>query len=136
MICRAQSVAGGAQRTRDLTVGTLGLDNHAAEVERVLHEFASLLDSHTLLLAKFGEELCVLLCLRVVQRVYDSSLVDVVKIPLCGESLQLVGVADEDEVSQLVSEDAVGSLQCALLCCFREHNALLVALCTSNNVFK
>jgi phosphate acetyltransferase len=27
-----------------------------------------------------------------------------VKIPLCGESLQLVGVADEDKVSQVVAE--------------------------------
>ena len=108
----------------------------APEIWPVLHEFASLLDGHALLLAKLGEELCILLSLRVVQRVYDGSLVDVVKVPLCSESLQLVGVADEDKVSQVVSEDAVGSLQSALLCCFREHDALFVALCASYNVFK
>ena len=131
-----KSVARCAESARDLSVGTFSLDDHTSEVERVLHQLASLLDGHALLLAKFCEQFGILLCLGVVQRVDDSGLVDVVEVPLLCEALQLVGVADKNKVGEVVGQYTVGSSKCALLCCFREHDALFVALCARNDVFK
>ena len=133
---RTQSVACCAQCARDLTIGALCLDNHTAKIERILNKLASLLDSHALLLAKLGKKLCILLGFGVVERIDDSSLVDVVEIPLCGKLLKFVGVADEDEFGNTVGQYAVGCSKCALLSSFGEHNALFVALSARNDVFK
>ena len=127
-----ESIASSAQCTRNLTVSALSLDNHTTEVEVVLsYEFTSLLYGHALLLAKFSELLSILLSLRVVLWINDSSLVDVVKTPLSCEILNIGRVTDEDDVCEIISQNFIGCFQCTLLFCFREHDALLVSFSAS-----
>ena len=132
---RAQRVGGGAQRPADLPVGAFGLDDHASQVERVLHQLACLLDSHAFLLAQFGQQGCILLASGVVVGVDDGGLAYVAEAPFPGQRVNLVGVADEDEVCHFVGQHHVGCLQCALLGCFGEHDALLVALSALDDLF-
>ena len=49
--------------------------------------------------------------------------------------MHFLRVADEDEVGNVVGQHAVGSRQGALLLSFGEHDALLVTLCTRNDLF-
>ena len=97
---------------------------------------ASLLDGHTLLLAQFGKQSCILLGFRIVLRVDNCCLVDVVEIPLLGESLEFLRVADEDKIGNVVGQYAVGCSKCTLLGSLGEHDALFVALGARNDVFK
>ena len=130
-----ESIASSAQCTRNLTVSALSLDNHTTEVEVVLsYEFTSLLYGHALLLAKFGELLCILLSLRIVFRINNSSLVDVIKTPLCCKVLNVGRVTDEDDVCNVISQNFIGCFQCTLLFCFREHDALLISFSASYNL--
>ena len=132
--CRAQGVARCAEGTADLSVGTFGLDDHASQVERVLNELAGLLNGHALLLAQLSQQGSILLTLRIVQRVDDGSLVEVCEPPLCSQFLYFLRITDEDDVCDVVSQYSVGGLKSALLCCFGEHDALLVALGACNNL--
>ena len=122
----AQCVTRCREGTRDLSVGTFSLDNHAAQVEWVLHQLTSLLDGHALLLAQLGQQFGILLAAGVVQRVDDGSLVDVLKSILLGIGLDALGVTNEDDVGHVFSQYAVGSAQSALFFCLRKHDALLV----------
>ena len=122
----AQCVTRCRESTRYLSVGTFSLDNHATQVEWVLHQLASLLDGHALLLAQLGQQFCIFLATGVVQRVDDGSLVDVLKSILLGIGLDALGVTNEDDVGHVFSQYAVGSAQSALFFCLRKHDALLV----------
>ena len=55
-----QRVARRAESTANLAVGLAVLDDEAAEIERVLYEFASLFDGHALLLAQLLKHLRIL----------------------------------------------------------------------------
>ena len=123
MICSA----GRRVSPVNLSVCVAGLDDHASQIERVLHELAGLLYCHALLLAELSEQCCILFALGVVLRVDECSLVDILQSPLLCQSVNLVWVSDEDKVCDVVSQNLVGGSQCALLCCFGEHDALLVA---------
>ena len=131
---RTQRVARGRERTRNLTVGTLGLDDHATQVERVLHQFAGLLDGHALLLAQLSQQLGILLAAGVVQRVDDGGLVDVGESILLGIGLDALRITNEDDVGQFVGQHAVGGAQGALLFGLGQHDALLVSLCTCHDL--
>ena len=158
-ICEA--FTGTARRLLDLGLGYLTLDRSAAtlstgERQRMqlaravrnrttgvlyvldepsigLHQRDNerLLNSHALLLTKFSELLSILLRLRVVLWINDSSLVDVVKTPLSSEILNIGRVTDEDDVCEIISQNFIGCFQCTLLFCFREHDALLVSFSAS-----
>ena len=131
---RAQRVASGAEGAANLSIGSLGLDNHAAQVERILYKFASLLDSHAFLFAQLCQQSSIFLTLRVVQRVNDGSFVEVCEAPFGAQFLNFIGVTNEDNVCDVVSQYTVGGFKRALLSSFREHNALLITFCASNNL--
>ena len=124
----AQRLGSRRESTRNLAVGTARLDDHTAQIERIFHQFARLLDGHSLRFAQFAQQLGILLALRVVERVDDGRLVDVRQSPFLGIAVDFVGVSDEDDVGHFVGQNAVGSTQCALLVGLREHDALLVSL--------
>ncbi len=133
--CRAQSVASGRQCTGNLSVSPLGLDNHTSQIERILHQFTSLLDGHALALAQFGEQSGILLALWIVERVDECGLVNMRETPLGSQIHYLLWVSDKDEVSEIVGKNLVGSTKCTLLGGFREHDALPVTLGTHANLF-
>ena len=58
------------------------------------------------------------------------------EIPLLGECLDFLRVADEDKIGNVVGQYAVGCSKCTLLCSLGEHDALFVALSARNDVFK
>ena len=124
--CGTQRVTSGGEGTRDLTVGTFGLDDHATQIERVLHQLTSLLNRHALLLAKLGEQLGIFFTLRIVLRVDDGSLVNAVQSPFSSQSFDLLRITDQDDVGDVFCQYAVGSTKCTLLSSFWEYNALLV----------
>ena len=110
-----------------MSVGTFRLDYHTAKVEWILHQFTSFLNGHTLLLAEFSQQGCIFLRLGVVLRVDECGLVDVCQAPLLCQRVNLVWIADKDQVGHIVCQHAVGCSQCALLGGFGEYDALLVA---------
>ena len=100
---RPKRVACGAQGTRNLSVGSVGLDDHAAEIKIVLgHKFTSLLNSHDLFLAEFGQFEGILFSLGIVERVDDGSFVDVFQSPSGCQCLDVGGITDEDEFCYVV----------------------------------
>lgn len=106
IICRAgrSGVAGCRECTGNLSVGIASLDDHASKIKVVLrYELTGLVDSHSLFLTQLSEELSILLSLWIVQRVDNSSLVDVLQSPLLSELVDIFGVADEDEVCEVIT---------------------------------
>ena len=98
----------------------------SAPIQVVLHQFASLLDSHAFALAEFGEQSGVFLALGIVRWIHNRSLVDILQAPLFGELVDVGRVADENDVCDVVSQYLVGCLKSAFLFSFRKHDALLV----------
>ena len=72
--------------------------------------------------------------LRVVLRVDDGSLVNVLKPPLCSELMDIGGVSNEDQIGDVVSQYSVGCFKGTLLFCLGEHDALLVGFRTCNDL--
>ena len=105
----AQHVARGVHRTGNLAVGITGLDEQATQVQRVKHLLAGVLDSHTLGLAQFIEQLRILLDGFGIVGIDDRSLVDVVEPKFGGFGHDVGLVANEYHVSNAVGDDAVGS---------------------------
>ena len=62
-------------------------------------------------------------------RIYDGGFHDVHKAHLYGHTLDFIGVADEDDVGDIVGNDAVGGFECAAFGTFGQHDALAVGLC-------
>ena len=130
-----EHVARFVASTSQLAVGVAVLDDEAAQIERVLHEFACLLNGHALLLAELEEQLCVFLLAGMVFGVDDSGLADIAKAPLHSLLSNLCGITDEDEVGHFVRQDLVGSLEGALLRSFGQYDALAVGLSARNKLF-
>ena len=122
------------ESTRYLSIGTFGLDDHATQVERILHQLAGFLDGHALLLAQFSQQLGIFLATRIVQRVDDGCLVDVLQSILLGISLDALGVTNENDVGQIVGQYSVGSAQGALFFGLRKHDTLLVGFRTCHDL--
>ena len=132
--CRTQGLTCSREGSGNLSVGTFGLDNHATEVERVLHQFAGLLDSHTLLLAQLGQLLGIFLTAVAILGVDECSLVDVGQATFLGKCMHFVRITDENQVCNVLSQHTVGCTKCALLFSFGEHDALLISLSTRNDL--
>ena len=130
---RTERVARSGESTTDLSVGFATLDDEATVIERVEHLFASLFDGHTFLLAKFKEQLSIFFTLRRSSRVDESGFVDVLQSELVSKGMEFVDVAKNDDVCKSVSDSTVCSSECALLCSFREHDALFVSLSALND---
>ena len=98
-------------------------------------ELAGLVNGHALLLAQLGELLGVLLRLVEVERVDDGGLVDIFQAPFLGFLLDMVGVANEDDVGDIVGKHMVGCFQCALFLSLRKNDALLVSFGARHDFF-
>ena len=131
---RTQGLARCGEGSGNLSVGTFGLDNHATQVERVLHQFAGLLDGHALLLAQFGQLLGIFLTAVAILGIDKRGLVDVGQAAFLGKCMHFVGITDKNKVCNVFCQHAVGCTECALFLSFREHNALLVSLSTRNDL--
>ena len=132
----AQRVARGAERTRNLAVGIAGLDNHATQIKIVFgHQLAGLVHGHALFLAQFGQHCGILLRLLAVPRIHDGGLVKMGQAPSLGLFPDILRVADENQVGQIVGQYLIRCLQCAFFLCFGKHDALLVSLSTRHNLF-
>ena len=132
---RTKHIARRVARTSQLSVSIASFDDQATEVEGIFHDGACRVDGHTLLRTELCQELCIFLLLVVRQRIDDGGFLDVRKTILLSESLDFGRVANEDKVSHLVSEDAVGCFECAFFRSFGENDALLVGFCASNELF-
>ena len=126
--CRTERIACGAQRTGDLSVSFLSLDNHTTEIERILHQLTSFLDGHALALAQFSEQGSILFTLGVVLRIDDGGLVDMCQPPLGCQLMNLLRVTYQDKMSYIVGEHHVGCSQRPFFGSFWKHDALLVTL--------
>ena len=133
---RAQGVACSAQRATDLTVSVAALDDHASKIEIVVeHELAGLVDSHALLLTELSELLGILLGLVEMERIDDLGLADVLQTPFFCLLLDMSGVADKNDVGDVVGKHMVGCFQCALFLSLRKNDALLVSFGACHNFF-
>ena len=131
---RTKGFTCGGKSAGNLSVGTFGLDNHTAKVERVLHQFAGLLDGHTLLLAEFSQFLGIFLTAVAVFGVDECGLVDVGQSAFLCQCMHFLGITDENQVCNVFSQYTVGCTKCTLLLSFGEHNALLVCFSTRNDL--
>ena len=123
---RTQGVTSCRECTTDLTVSTLGLDDHTAQVQRVLNQFTSLLNGHALRLADLCQFLCQFLALLVVLRINEGCLTDVGQSLLLGEGLNLCRITNQDDVCDIITKSLIGCTKGTLFFCFGEHDALLV----------
>ena len=128
-----EGIACGGEGTADLSVGIAALDDEATEVQRIEHLLPGLLLGHALGLAQFVEQRCIIVGLGAGLGVDDGGLLHVLQTQFLGLRQNFLAVADEDDFGQLVGYGAVGSGQCALLQRFGEHDALFVALGSSND---
>ena len=101
----AQGVGGGVAGAGDQAVGVAHLDHHGAVVGGVVHLGAGLLDGHALLGAQLGELLRVLLVLVGAAGVDDGD----------ARHVDLVGVAQDDQVGEALLDDDLGGLDGALV---------------------
>ena len=132
--CRTKHVASSVASTCHLTVSLSALDDERTEVERILDEFCCFLWCHALLLTELEEEVGILLCVRVVFRLNDCSLVDILETIFGNESIDFRLCADEHDICDTITEDAVCCLDCTRFCAFCKDNALLVGLSLSNEL--
>ena len=129
----AKYITRGVTCTSQLTVSIATLDNQAAQIKGILHQFTSLLNSHTLLLTQFAEQLSILLFLRMIHGVDNRGLVDITQTPLFSAGFNLGRIAKENQIGYTVSQNLVSSLQSAFFCTFRKNNALAVRFRALNN---
>ena len=115
-----QGVGGGVAGAGDQAVGVAHLDHHGAVVGGVHDLGAGLLDGDALLGAELGELLGVGLMVGGVgaRGVDDGDALDV----------DLVGVAQDDEVRQVLLDDLLGGLDGARVLALGQHDRLLVRL--------
>ena len=102
----------------DQAVGVAHLDHHGAKVGGVHHLGASLLDGNALLGAELGKLLCVLLVLLGIARVDDGGAGDV----------DLVGIAQDDDVGQALLDDFVSRDDGARILALGQDDGLKVGL--------
>ena len=126
--CGAKGFARCAECARHLSVGPVGFNEHATKVKIVLYQFASLCQGHALLLAKFGQQLGQLFAVGIVFGVDDGCLVDVYKSTSLCQFVNFRGIANENDVGDVVGQCSVGSTKCAFFASFGQNDALLVAL--------
>ena len=122
----AQHVARRVAGTGQLAVGIAVLDHQAAQVQRIVHQFAGLFDGHAFLFAQFAQQLCVFFRAGIVIRVDDSGLANVTQAPLFGAGMDFIRVAQQNQVGNSLCQYQVGSFQCAFFRAFRKDNALAV----------
>ena len=132
---RTKHIACGVLCTGQLTVGIAGFDDEAAEIQRVLHEFARLLNGHALLFAEFAEQLCIFLLLRMIFRVDDGGFVNVAQAPFFGKFGDFFRISQDDEVGHAICEQLVGSFQGAFFRSFGQHDALFRGFGTCHKLF-
>ena len=131
---RTQGIACRGECTADLSISTLCLDNHTTQIQRVLHQLTSLLDGHTLALADLSQFLGKFLTPFVVLRVDEGCLVDVGQSLLLRQCIYLLRVTNKNNVCHILSQHSIGCTKRTFLFCFREYYALLVCLCTRNDL--
>ena len=106
---RTDGVGGGVGGAAQQGVGLAELDEHGAEVVALLQQVAALLLGH-LALAQLHHGLHHVLHVVVGQGIDDGGLVHA-EAALAGGLGDLVGVADEDDVHQVVADEAVRRLE-------------------------
>ena len=119
----SQCVARGAECAADLAVSLATLDDETAEIKRIFHQFACLLNSHAFFLAQLGQQLGIFLATWIIFRIDERGLADVGELPFGGLTVDDFGIADEYDVGQFVGDGAVGGPQGALFFCFGQNNA-------------
>ena len=115
---RAQGVGGGVAGAGDQAVGIAHLDHHGAKVGGVHHLGASLLDGNALLGAELGKLLRVLLVLLGIARVDDGG----------AGNVDLVGVAQDDDLCQALLDDLGGRDDGARILALGQDDRLKVGL--------
>ena len=89
--------------TGQLTVSITGFDHQTAEVQRILCFLGGLFLRHSFRLAKLKQQFGVLRHLRIMDRIYDLSLMDVLIALLSSHAFDFLGIADQNQVSDFVS---------------------------------
>ena len=125
----------GVERTGQLAVGIAGFDHQAAEIERILHQHAGLVDRHSLLGAQLGEELRIFFFLGGGRADRSPWLCPVFKSVLFCQLSNFCGVPDQDEIGHTVGQDTVGGLNRAFFRAFGENDTLLVGSSASHQLF-
>ncbi len=114
----AQGVGGGVAGAGDQAVGVTHLDHHGAKVGGVHHLGASLLDGDALLGAELGKLLRVLLVLLGIARIDDGG----------AGNVDLVGVAQDDDLCQALLDDLGGRDDGARILALGQDDRLKVGL--------
>ena len=117
----AQHVARGMACAGHHAVGAAGLHHHHAEVQHVVHEAHRRLGRHPLGLAQLVERLGEPFAQLGRARVDDARTAELV-----GAGRDGVGVAEDDEVGDVVGQDALGRRQGALVVAFGQHDRLAI----------
>ena len=133
--CGTQHVAGGVKRAGQLSVGIAGFDHQAAQIERIFHQHARLLEGHAFLGAELRQELCVGFFLGVVERVDHRGLFQVLEAFILCQFGDFCGVPDQDQIGHTVGQDTVGGLNRAFFRAFGQDDALLVGSGASHQLF-
>ena len=107
--CRTDGVGGGVGRAAEQRVGLAHLDEHGAEIVALGQRGAAVFLRH-LALAQLDHLCDHLIHTGVGGRVDDLGLGDVEAALGCG-SLDLVDIADEDDVHQIVLDEAVSRFE-------------------------
>ena len=118
-----------------LAVGIAALDDEAAEIKRILHQFARLFNGHALLLAQFAKQLGIRLLLRMVFGVDNLRFADISQSELLRHSSDFHGIAEQDKVCHPIGENLVGGFEGTLFRSLGKHDALAVCLGTCNELF-
>ena len=132
--CRTNGVCGGVSSTAEQCVSLAHLDEHGAEVVALCQICADGLHVH-LALAQVEHGLSHLVHLRIGSRVDDLGAGDV-EAARCSRCLDLVDIADQNDVHQLILEQTRGSFQDAGIRTLGEYNLSLVRLENRNQIFK
>ena len=91
---RTNRVCRRAACASQLTVGVAGFDHQAAEVQRILRFLSRLFLGHTFGFTELEEQVSILRHLRIMDRIYDLSLLDILIPFLSSHSLDFLGIAN------------------------------------------
>ena len=134
--CRTNSVRRRAAGTCQLTVRVAVLYHQTAQVQRVLRLLRCLFLGHTFRLAQLIQQVRILSHLRVVLRVEQRRLLNVLITLLRCHLTNNSRVANQNQFGNLITQDNVRCLQSTRFIALRQHNALLVLLCALQHLCK
>ena len=134
--CRTNSVCRRAAGTCQLAICVAVLYHQTAQVQRVLRLLRCLFLGHTFRLAQLIQQVRILCHLRVVLRVKQRRLLNVLITLLRCHLTNNSRVANQNQFGNLITQNNVRCLQCTGFIALRQHNALLVLLCALQHFCK